>query len=217
MRNLVKCEYRYWETAPWFYTLVFSLMYFLIAFVGGLDYLTLSTFTLVAFPMLIFIGTLIAVVNWGREYQYGGTITLLTMPVTRREYLVSKYISVFWGQLLFTFVVVLSITVSFALVVGDVYWKFTCSALLTLGMIVLGSTINYYFTLTGRRSHIFIVSGILVVIYHIVYYFTTAPWPEYCCFSQFIIILTTCVLIVSGPLVAWLVGWRYFSGVKDIA
>jgi len=218
LRKLLKCEYRYWATAPWFYTLLFSFAYLFVAFSDGMNYYhySYSALRYFAFPLLIFIGTLIAVVNWKRERQSGGTTTALTMPVTRREYLVSKYVSVFLGQLLFSLVVVLSSTILLVSVSGNLYWQTVSAALVTSGMIVLGSTINFQSALKNKRLNIYVMSGILMVAYHFAYYSTTVTWTGFHYYPLTITAGIVCVLIVSGPLMTWWISRGYISRAEDI-
>ena len=218
LRKLLKCEYRYWATAPWFYTLLFSFTYLFVAISDGMNYYQYSYSALryFAFPLLIFIGTLIAVVNWKREQQYGGTTTALTMPVTRGEYLVSKYFSILWGQIIFSLIVVLSSTILLVSVSRLHHWDMISAALITIVMIALGSTVYFLSTLMNRRLNIYLISGFLVVTYHFVYYFMFSFWLHYFWIIKYYYVVIGSVLIVLCPLIAWWISRGYISRAEDI-
>lgn len=218
LRKLLKCEYRYWATAPWFFTLLFSFTYLFVAISDGMNYYhySYSALSYFAFPLLIFLGTLISVVNWKRERQSGGTTTALTMPATSQEYLVSKYVSVFLGQLLFSFIVVLLSTILLVSVSRLHHWDMISAALLTIVMIALGSTINFLSTLMNRRLNIYFISGLLVVAYHFVYYFMFSFWLKYFWIYKYYYVVMGSVLIVLCTLMAWRLSRGYISRAEDI-
>jgi len=87
---------------------------------------------------------------------------------------------------------------------------------ITVGLTVLASSLNFILALRGRIITAIVASGFLIVTYHIVHWLALEGASGFSVIPIEALLVSTLVLIVLSPFFAWKSAWRYFSEVKDI-
>ncbi len=216
LRRYTKCEYRHWSTAPWFYTVVFTIVYFEFALSFGGYHSKWNSTALVALPLMIIMAVMIGTVYWTRERVLGGTMSSLTMPVSRKEYITSKYIAVFLGQLFLAGFVVVVTLLTFHSRYLDTYLNVAMAAFIALAIVAIVSGLNFFLAMTGRISAIYLASTASVFIYHIVYYIATERYVRFLIVPSIVIAITAVLITTAVIAITWVLSHRIFIVQNDV-
>jgi len=227
LRRLTKCEFRYWATAPWFYSVVFGVAFAYVSYKDAHAYSDFKVTLMVMLPMIIFIGGLIMVMGWVLERGFGGTRTAMTMPVSRREFLKSKFTAVFGGQIFFLIVLLLALTIPLIALRHGIqhrYYAWTTiffmqlrnGVLITTALTILASGLNFILALNRRIITAIAASALLVALYHVLFEYAGEGESRMSFIPFAALWITALALAILVPFFSWKFAWRHFSEAKDI-
>lgn len=216
LRRYIKCEYRHWSTAPWFYTVVFSVVYVLIGLSNGDEFTDWRVISFFALPLLIVLATMVSAVYWTIEQSLGAMHSSLSMPVTRRYYLRSKYVSVFLAQVFMALFVILITILSYHTRYIETFLNIFISISVALLCVAFISALNFYFALKGRWHAIYIASGASALLYHALYYGLSERYVFSFSIPLVVTMTASVILSVAIAFALWFYVRRVFISQKDL-